>query len=302
MRNWRSSKPATGSTGVRRLPCLNQNARRAWPRCHTQPKRSPPTDSCNALSAPRHEQQPGFVVSHGVRQLLLDSFNGCNRGGPVRVALGASCVKRVRGTRAKLPCPWSARRILGKNKFHFIPLETAKMTFGKAVAYVRSTLREDPAMRGHYFPSSSASAPVADPRASCFHSRLSFRAAAEFRLQPHRPDGASRVDTSQCQERPDAARGLGAHQERTQPHAVLYKPSGRDSALDGVEFVMVALASCCCNHLYCEAERLDVPSKGSWWRPRQIFRALVWRPPISSTSSPPSTGDVADRATNRCGC
>jgi uncharacterized OsmC-like protein len=48
----------------------------------------------------------------------------------------------------------------------------------------------------------------------------------------------------------------------TQSLAVLSKPSGRGSAINGGEFLMLALATCYCNDLYREAERLDIPVEG----------------------------------------
>jgi organic hydroperoxide reductase OsmC/OhrA len=41
--------------------------------------------------------------------------------------------------------------------------------------------------------------------------------------------------------------------------AVPVKPSGRGSAVNGGEFLMLALATCYCNDLYREAERLHIP-------------------------------------------
>ena len=46
--------------------------------------------------------------------------------------------------------------------------------------------------------------------------------------------------------------------ESTQALPVLSKPSGRGSAVNGGEFLMLALATCYCNDLYREAERLDI--------------------------------------------
>ena len=40
------------------------------------------------------------------------------------------------------------------------------------------------------------------------------------------------------------------------------KPAGRGSAVNGGEFLMLALATCYCNDLYREAERLKVPVDG----------------------------------------
>jgi organic hydroperoxide reductase OsmC/OhrA len=41
--------------------------------------------------------------------------------------------------------------------------------------------------------------------------------------------------------------------------AVPAKPSGRGSAVNGGEFLMLALATCYCNDLYREAERVQIP-------------------------------------------
>jgi uncharacterized OsmC-like protein len=46
------------------------------------------------------------------------------------------------------------------------------------------------------------------------------------------------------------------------PLAVSGKASGRGSAVNGGEFLMLALATCYCNDLYREAERLGVPLTG----------------------------------------
>lgn len=50
--------------------------------------------------------------------------------------------------------------------------------------------------------------------------------------------------------------------EATQPLAVLSKPSGKGSAVNGGEFLMLALATCYCNDIYREAERLNIPVDG----------------------------------------
>lgn len=44
--------------------------------------------------------------------------------------------------------------------------------------------------------------------------------------------------------------------------AVAAKAAGRGSAINGGEFLMLALATCYCNDLYREAERLRVPLAG----------------------------------------
>jgi organic hydroperoxide reductase OsmC/OhrA len=45
----------------------------------------------------------------------------------------------------------------------------------------------------------------------------------------------------------------------TQALPIPSKPSGRGSAVNGGEFLMLALATCYCNDLYREAERLEIP-------------------------------------------
>jgi organic hydroperoxide reductase OsmC/OhrA len=47
-----------------------------------------------------------------------------------------------------------------------------------------------------------------------------------------------------------------------QPLSVPPKSSGKGSAINGGEFLMLALATCYCNDLYREAERLAVPIEG----------------------------------------
>lgn len=44
--------------------------------------------------------------------------------------------------------------------------------------------------------------------------------------------------------------------------AIPRKASGRGSAVNGGEFLMLALATCFCNDLYREAERLGIPLEG----------------------------------------
>jgi uncharacterized OsmC-like protein len=50
----------------------------------------------------------------------------------------------------------------------------------------------------------------------------------------------------------------------SQSLAVPAKAAGRGSAINGGEFLMLALATCYCNDLYREAERLGVPIEGAW--------------------------------------
>ena len=45
----------------------------------------------------------------------------------------------------------------------------------------------------------------------------------------------------------------------TQSLPIPPKPAGRGSAVNGGEFLMLALATCYCNDLYREAARLDIP-------------------------------------------
>lgn len=60
----------------------------------------------------------------------------------------------------------------------------------------------------------------------------------------------------------------GAHEvsvrtgDHTQALAVAAKAGGRGSAVNGGEFLMLALATCYCNDLYREAERLGIPLDG----------------------------------------
>lgn len=49
----------------------------------------------------------------------------------------------------------------------------------------------------------------------------------------------------------------------SQPLAVPAKAGGRGSAINGGEFLMLALATCYCNDLYREAERLRIPIEGA---------------------------------------
>lgn len=46
------------------------------------------------------------------------------------------------------------------------------------------------------------------------------------------------------------------------PLAVPAKPAGHGSGVNGGEFLMLALATCYCNDLYREAERLGIPLEG----------------------------------------
>lgn len=50
--------------------------------------------------------------------------------------------------------------------------------------------------------------------------------------------------------------------DSTQAIAVAAKPSGRGSAVNGGEFLMLALATCYCNDLYREAERIGISVEG----------------------------------------
>lgn len=50
--------------------------------------------------------------------------------------------------------------------------------------------------------------------------------------------------------------------DAAQPLSVPPKGSGKGSAINGGEFLMLALATCYCNDLYREAERLAIPIDG----------------------------------------
>lgn len=49
----------------------------------------------------------------------------------------------------------------------------------------------------------------------------------------------------------------------TQSLSVPARAAGRGSSVNGGEFLMLALATCYCNDLYREAERLEVPLEGA---------------------------------------
>ncbi len=49
----------------------------------------------------------------------------------------------------------------------------------------------------------------------------------------------------------------------SQSLAVAAKAAGRGSSVNGGEFLMLALATCYCNDLYREAERLGIPIEGA---------------------------------------
>ncbi len=86
--------------------------------------------------------------------------------------------------------------------------------------------------------------------------------------------------------------------EGIQPLAVPSKPSGQGSAVNGGEFLMLALATCYCNDLYREAARLDIPVEGV------VVEATANFPGIGlaatniryavTVSSPAAAQDVAD--------
>lgn len=86
--------------------------------------------------------------------------------------------------------------------------------------------------------------------------------------------------------------------EGTQSLAVASKPSGKGSAVNGGEFLMLALATCYCNDLYREAERLKVQVDGV------VVEATANFPGIGlaatdiryavKVSSPAKVEDVAD--------
>jgi uncharacterized OsmC-like protein len=85
---------------------------------------------------------------------------------------------------------------------------------------------------------------------------------AEFRLEPHRPKEhtvliSATVRNSQTRHEVSVRTGEG-----TQSLVVPSRSSGKGSAVNGGEFLMLALATCYCNDLYREAERLNVPVEG----------------------------------------
>jgi organic hydroperoxide reductase OsmC/OhrA len=51
--------------------------------------------------------------------------------------------------------------------------------------------------------------------------------------------------------------------DSSQPLVVAPKPTGRGSSVNGGEFLMLALATCFCNDLFREAERLGIPIDGA---------------------------------------
>ncbi len=67
------------------------------------------------------------------------------------------------------------------------------------------------------------------------------------RVKSHRASHSVEVRTN------DSARSL----------TVPAKPNGQGSAVNGGEFLMLALATCYCNDLYREAERLGIPIEGA---------------------------------------
>jgi organic hydroperoxide reductase OsmC/OhrA len=70
------------------------------------------------------------------------------------------------------------------------------------------------------------------------------------------------------------------------------KSSGKGSAINGGEFLMLALATCYCNDLYREAERLGVPIEGVEVEARAEFPGIglaavniTYRATVSSSAS-----------------
>ncbi len=86
--------------------------------------------------------------------------------------------------------------------------------------------------------------------------------------------------------------------EGTQALTIPSKPSGQGSAVNGGEFLMLALATCYCNDLYREAERLNVAIEGV------VVEAIADFPGIGlaatnirytvKVASPAKAKDVAD--------
>lgn len=84
-----------------------------------------------------------------------------------------------------------------------------------------------------------------------------------------------------------------------QPLSVPPKSSGKGSAINGGEFLMLALATCYCNDLYREAERLAVPIDGveveaSAEFPRIGLAAvnITYRATVSSSASSSSLAQL----------
>ena len=62
--------------------------------------------------------------------------------------------------------------------------------------------------------------------------------------------------------------------EATQALAIAAKASGRGSAVNGGELLMLALATCYCNDLYREAERLGIAVEGVEVEARATFAGV----------------------------
>jgi organic hydroperoxide reductase OsmC/OhrA len=87
--------------------------------------------------------------------------------------------------------------------------------------------------------------------------------------------------------------------ELTQAVAVPAKAAGRGSAINGGEFLMLALATCYCNDLYREAERLGIPIEGVEVEATAEFpavglaaRDIRYRARVSSPANAKTIGDL----------
>ena len=85
----------------------------------------------------------------------------------------------------------------------------------------------------------------------------------------------------------------------TQTLRVPAKAAGRGSAVNGGEFLMLALATCYCNDLYREAERLGVPLEGVEVEASAEFPGIGlaatnirYRAKVSSPASPSAIAEL----------
>ena len=69
----------------------------------------------------------------------------------------------------------------------------------------------------------------------------------------------------------------------SQSLAVPAKVTGRGSSINGGEFLMLALATCYCNDLYREAERLRIPIEGAQVEATAEFPGTGWQPQTFAT-------------------
>lgn len=79
----------------------------------------------------------------------------------------------------------------------------------------------------------------------------------------------------------------------SQPLAIAAKATGRGSAINGGELLMLALATCYCNDLYREADRLGIPIDGVEVEASAEFAGIGlaasnirYRATVSSTAPP----------------